>query len=31
VRIRTYLSRWLKEHVTSTDSAFARFLLSQSA
>jgi hemerythrin len=31
VRIRSYLSRWLEEHVTRTDSAFARFLLSQSA
>ncbi len=31
MKIGTYLSRWLKDHVTRTDSAFARFLLSQSA
>lgn len=30
-RVRAYLSRWLEEHVTSIDSKFARFLLSQSA
>ncbi|WP_242340494.1 MULTISPECIES: bacteriohemerythrin [Anaeromyxobacter] len=31
MKIGTYLSRWLKDHLTRTDSAFARFLLSQSA
>jgi hemerythrin len=31
MKVGSYLSRWLREHVTSTDTAFARFLLSQSA
>jgi len=31
MRIGSYLSRWLQDHVTGIDAAFARFLLSQSA
>lgn len=31
MRIGSYLSRWLQDHVTGIDAAFARFVLSQSA
>jgi hemerythrin len=31
MRIGSYLSGWLQDHVTSIDTAFARFVLSQSA
>jgi hemerythrin len=31
MRVGTWLQRWLEEHVSGTDRAFARFILSRSA